>query len=749
MSTIRRLWLGLGALLAVSFAVMLWLGVDLVHTAPPVPDRVVTQSGHTLYTKADIERGRQVWQRMGGQQLGSIWGHGALVAPDWSADWLHRETEAMLELQARADTGQPYASLDAAEQARIQAKVKPLMRANTYDQAKNELVVSDMRAQAISAVAAHYESLFSNDPATHELRVDYAMRENTVADADDRRALTAFFHWAAWAAGADRPGETNRTYTNNWPYEPLIGNQPTAGTFIWSVFSLLFLIGGIGLLAWHYAAYHGKEALPTPPAQDPLRGLTITPSMKATAKYFWVVVALFLVQILLGATTAHYQVEGQEAYGFKIAEILPYSLTRSWHTQLAVLWIATAWLGTGLFIAPAISGHEPKYQRAGVNFLFVCLLIIVVGAFAGQWFAVMQKLGLQYNFWFGHQGWEYVDIGRFWQAFLFIGLLLWLTLMGRALWPALKRKDEMSSIVGLLFLSTIAIGLFYGAGLMWGEHSHISVVEYWRWWVVHLWVEGFFEVFAVAVISFLFVKLGLLRGKSATINVLFATIVYLTGGVLGMFHHLYFAGTTTAAVALGACFSALEVVPLALIGLEAHETWSHSRATPWMERYRWPIMFFLAVSFWNLVGAGLFGFLINTPIALYYMQGLNLTPLHGHTALFGVYGMLGIGLMLFSLRSLRPQVRWPTGLLRGAFWSMNIGLGLMALLTLLPMGVLQLNAALEHGYWYARSAEFMARPLIHMLVWMRMPGDLVFASGALLLSLFVLRLWVGARREQA
>lgn len=747
MSITKRLWLGLGALLAISFAVMLWLGVELVHTAPPIPQRVVAANGQVLFTKADIERGRQVWQSIGGQQLGSIWGHGALVAPDWSADWLHRETEAMLELQARADTGQSYASMDAGEKAKVQASVKPLMRANTYDPVKDELVVSTMRAQAISMVAAHYESVFSNDPATHTLREAYAMREDTVPDADHRRAMTAFFFWTAWAAGTDRPGESSRTYTNNWPYEPLIGNQPTAGTFIWSVFSLLFLIGGIGLLAWHYAAYHGKEALPTPPAQDPLRGLTITPSMKATAKYFWVVVALFLVQILLGATTAHYQVEGQEAYGFKIAEILPYSLTRSWHTQLAVLWIATAWLATGLYIGPAISGHEPKYQRAGVNFLFVCLLVIVVGAFAGQWFAVMQKMGLQYNFWFGHQGWEYVDIGRFWQAFLFIGLLLWLILVGRALWPALKRKDEMSSIVGLLFLSTIAIGLFYGAGLMWGEHSHISVVEYWRWWVVHLWVEGFFEVFAVAVISFLFVKLGLLRGKSATINVLFATIVYLTGGVLGMFHHLYFAGTTTAAVALGACFSALEVVPLALIGLEAHETWSHSRATPWMERYRWPIMFFLAVSFWNLVGAGLFGFLINTPIALYYMQGLNLTPLHGHTALFGVYGMLGIGLMLFCLRGLRPQVEWPTGLLRGAFWSMNIGLGLMALLTLLPMGVLQLNAALEHGYWFARSAEFMNRPIIDMLVWMRMPGDLVFSAGALLLALFVLRNWLKPKLE--
>ncbi|WP_330947020.1 nitric-oxide reductase large subunit [Thermomonas sp. LB-4] len=742
MSITKRLWLGLGALLAASFAVMLWLGVDLIQTKPPIPDRVVAANGQVLYTKDDIQKGQQVWQSIGGQQLGSVWGHGALIAPDWSADWLHREIVAMLELQARADTGQSYDSMDETDKARTQAAIKPLMRKNTYDAAKNEIVVSNQRAQAISVVAAHYESLFSNDPATRDLREAYAMREDTLPNADSRRAMTGFFFWAAWAAGTDRPGYENRTYTNNWPYEPLIGNRPTSDNFIWSVFSILFMIGGIGLLAWHYAAYHGKEALPTPPAKDPLQGIVITPSMKATAKYFWVVVALFLCQILLGATTAHYQVEGQEAYGFAISEILPYSLTRTWHTQLAVLWIATAWLATGLYIAPAVSGHEPKYQRLGVNFLFVCLLIIVVGSFVGQWFAVMQKMDIKYNFWFGHQGWEYVDIGRFWQAFLFIGLLLWLLLMGRSLWPALKRKDEMSSIVGLLFLSTVAIALFYGAGLMWGEKTHMSVVDYWRWWVVHLWVEGFFEVFAVAVLSFLFVKLGLIRGKSATINVLFATIVYMAGGVLGMFHHLYFSGTTTAAVALGASFSALEVVPLALIGLEAYETWSHSRATPWMERYRWPVMFFLAVSFWNLVGAGLFGFLINTPIALYYMQGLNLTPLHGHTALFGVYGMLGIGLMLFCLRGLRPQVQWPAGLLRGAFWCFNIGLALMALLTLLPMGVLQLNAALENGYWFARSAEFMNRPIIDMLVWMRMPGDMVFATGAILLALFVAMKWL-------
>ncbi|KAF0117923.1 MAG: nitric oxide reductase subunit B [Hyphomonadaceae bacterium] len=748
MTTTKKLWLGLVALLVVTFSVMLFLGADLFRTAPPIPNQIVATNGQVVYTKQDIQKGQQVWQSIGGQELGSVWGHGALVAPDWSADWLHREIMAILDARAQTAFAKNYADLDAGEQAKLSANLTPDFRKNTFDAASGNVTISDERAAAIMATASFYEKLFSDDTSTHDLRVTYAMKENTIATPENRHSLTAFFYWTSWAAGTDRVGKAGVSYTNNWPYEPLIQNKATSSSFLWSLFSILFLIGGIGLLAWHYAGWHSKEAPLAPPKTDPLKGLKLTASMKATAKYFWVVIALMLVQILLGAVTAHYQVEGQEAYGIPIAEFLPYSLTRSWHTQLAVLWIATAWLGTGLYIAPAISGHEPKFQALGVNFLWLCLIIIVVGAFAGQWFAVMQKMGVIQNFWFGHQGWEYVDIGRFWQAFLFIGLILWLLLVGRALLPALKRKDEMTSIVGLLFLSTVAIGLFYGAGLMWGSNSHISVVEYWRWWVVHLWVEGFFEVFAVAVISFLFVKLGLVRGQSATNNVLFATIIFMAGGVLGLFHHLYFVGTTTAGVAIGAAFSALEVVPLALIGMEAYETWQQANSTSWMKRYKWPIMFFLGVSFWNLVGAGLFGFLINTPIALYYMQGLNLTALHGHTALFGVYGMLGIGLMLFCLRGLRDDNHWNEGFLRASFWAFNIGLSLMALLTLLPMGVLQVTAALENGYWYARSAEFMGKPIFDLLVWMRMPGDLIFAAGSIILAVFVARQWIAPQKEK-
>jgi nitric oxide reductase subunit B len=748
MDTTKRLWLGLTVLLVSSFSVLLWMGGEIHRTAPPIPERVVATSGETLFTRADIEDGRVVWQSIGGHQLGSIWGHGALVAPDWSADWLHREAIARLELRAMAEEGKPYTELGAGIKARIQAELEPEARRNDYDPTTSTLTLSTERAAAVAQVVAHYVSLFGTGADTAALRESFAMKNATVDTDENRRKLAAFVFWTAWAAAAERPG-SEASYTNNWPYEPLVGNAPTSSAFMWTMFSILFMIAGIGLLGWHYAVYHGRDRAPAPPASDPLASLLVTPSMRATAKYFWLVLALFLVQIVLGATTAHYQVEGQEFYGIQLAEILPYSLTRTWHTQLSVLWIATAWLGTGLYIAPAISGHEPKFQRFGVNFLFASLIVIVVGAFAGQWFAVMQKLGLEHNFWFGHQGWEYVDLGRFWQIYLFVGLILWLGLMGRALWPALKRRDEMSSIVGLLFLSTIAIGLFYSAGLMWGEHTHISMVEYWRWWVVHLWVEGFFEVFAVAVMSFLFVKLGLVRARTATVAVLFATVVFLSGGVLGTFHHLYFTGTTTAVVALGASFSALEVVPLAFIGIEAYETYSHSKATPWMARYKWPIMFFIAVSFWNLVGAGLFGFLINTPLALYYMQGLNLTPLHGHTALFGVYGMLGIGLMLFCLRGLRPASAWNERLLGSSFWTLNIGLSLMALLTLLPMGLLQLNAALENGYWYARSAEFMGQPLIEMLVWLRVPGDVIFSAGAVMLAVFVARLWIGTQHIAA
>lgn len=738
-----RLWVGFVVVVLASFAVLGYYGIEIYQQAPPVPERLVTGAGRVLFTGDDIRDGQNVWQSMGGQQVGSVWGHGAYVAPDWSADWLHREATWILDRWAQEQHGEDFAALPLPEQAALKAHLAQELRTNTYDPATGDLLVSPVRAEAIEAVGRHYDQLFGDAPELAELREDYAIPANSVPDAQRRQQMNAFFFWASWACSTNRPGETI-TYTNNWPPEELIGNRPTGSMVIWSVVSFVALLAGVGGLAWYFAVQrHKEEPPPALPENDPLLALKPTPSMRATLKYFWVVAALIVVQVGLGAVTAHYGVEGNGFYGIPLAEWFPYSVARTWHTQLGIFWIATAWLATGLFIGPAVSGVEPKFQRAGVNVLFAALLVIVLGSMFGTWYGTRQQMGHTANFWFGHQGYEYVDLGRFWQWFLFIGLFIWLGLMTRAMWPALRKPGTQRHLLGLFLISSLAIAGFYGAGLMWGQHTNLAIAEYWRWWVVHLWVEGFFEVFATVVIAFLFTRMGLLRVRTATAAVLFATTIFLTGGILGTFHHLYFTGTPTAVMALGAVFSALEVVPLVLIGFEAYENLTLTRARPWVSAYKWPIYFFVSVAFWNLVGAGLFGFFINPPIALYYMQGLNTTPVHAHTALFGVYGMLGIGLMLFCLRGLTNRRRWRTGAVAFSFWTINVGLALMVLLSVLPVGMLQTWASVEHGMWYARSAEFLQSDLLNTLRWLRVIGDTIFAVGVVALGYFVAGLTTG------
>jgi nitric oxide reductase subunit B len=470
----------------------------------------------------------------------------------------------------------------------------------------------------------------------------------------------------------------------------LVGNRPTGESVVWTGVSIIVLLAGISAMVWWYASRRAEEPHKILPESDPLGAWQSTPSQQATLKYFWVVALLILVQMLLGVVTAHYGVEGDAFYGFPLSKWLPYAVTRTWHVQLGILWIATAWLAAGLFIGPLVSETEPKGQRLGVNVLFVALLVVVVGSLAGQWLSIQHLLPNDaYSFYFGHQGYEYVELGRVWQIALLAGLFLWLFLVVRVLRPALRKGGDQKQLVALLLVSTTAIALFYGAGLGWGRHTHLTIVEYWRWWVVHLWVEGFFEVFATTVIAFFFMRLNLIRPGIAAAAALLSATIFLSGGIIGTCHHLYFAGTPTVALAWGSVFSALEVVPLVLVGFDAMEDLRRSRSTVWVQRYKWPIYFFVAVAFWNMVGAGLFGFMINPPIALYYMQGLNTTPLHGHAALFGVYGMLGIGLMLVCLRALVPGIEWKDGLLRFSFWSLNGGLLAMCLLSLLPVGLMQ------------------------------------------------------------
>lgn len=732
----KKYWIGFTAVIVLSFAVLGWVGMKIYQEAPPKPNTVVTTEGEIVFEEGLIDKGQNVWQAMGGMEVGSIWGHGSYQAPDWTADWLHREAVFILNEWSNDEYGKVYDNLKAEEKAGLKSRLTKMIRTNNYQKAENKLIIEPIRKKAIEANTEYYSRLFT------EGNEDYAIQRNAVTDPYKLRALSAFFFWSSWAASTNRPGE-ELTYTSNWPHEELVGNKPTGDTIVWTGVSIILLLAGIAGMAWFYASRKEEEELGEIPTDDPLLNAVATPSQRAVIKYFWTVSGLFLLQILLGVVTAHYTVEGHGFYGIPLSDYLPYSVTRTWHTQLGIFWIATAWLAAGLYIGPAVSGVEPKFQKLGVNVLFGALLIVVLGSMAGQWLSIMGLLPDNFWFYFGHSGYEYIDLGRFFQIALLVGLILWLVLMTRAILPALRKKDEQKTILTLFLISSIAIALFYAAALMYGRTTNLAVAEFWRWWVVHLWVEGFFEVFATVVIAFLFARLKLVSIKRAGEASVLSSTIFLSGGIIGTLHHLYFSGTPTYVLALGSVFSALEVVPLLFVGYEAYENYKLSQKREWVNKYKWPIYFFISVAFWNMLGAGLFGFMINPPIALYYMQGLNTTPVHGHAALFGVYGMLGLGLLLFSLRAMNPKPIWKEKIIKYSFWSINFGLFAMVVFSLLPVGLMQTWASVEHGYWYARSAEFLQTDIMETLRWFRAFGDTIFAAGALLFVIFVIGLSTG------
>jgi len=721
------------------FTVLIFGGAQISRHKPPIPGRVVAPTGEVLFTSEDVALGQRQYLSRGGQQTGSIWGHGAYLAPDWSADSLHRTGLVTAGLRrglapdsAAAFTQADLTGLPAGERGRVQAEVAEELRRNRYDPATDTLTLSPGQAAALPALVAYYTHLFRDGSDAMSIPAGF------VTDRTDARALTTFFFWTAWAAGTNRPGETF-TYTANFPHDPLVGNEPLPSALVWSIASVVLLVLGVAIAIFAYLRMRAKdpdEPVGIAPFQEPRP----TPSQRAALPYFAVAVLLFIIQAVLGSVTGHYAVEGNRLFGVDVGMLLPYAATRGWHLQLAVFWIATCWLATGLFIGPLVTGgHEPKGQRALVYVLLGALVVVVVGALAGTYLGVRGKLSGPNGWLVGHQGYEYIELGRVWQVALIGGMLLWLALVHRAIKPALAAEKDRGGLTHLLLYSSVSIPLFYSVGLFYTPGTHLAVADYWRWWVVHLWVENFFEVFATVALAFILSKIGAVGPKSAQRATYFSILLYLGAGIIGTFHHLYFTGSPLFITALGATFSALEIVPLSLLGFEVHENLKLARAggnaTPW----RWPLYFFVAVAFWNAVGAGVLGFLINPPIVLYYAQGLNTTPIHSHGALFGVYGFLAIALMLFSMRNIVRTAAWSDRLLKFSFWALNGGLAGMIVLSLLPAGIYQFVIAIREGLWYARSPEVTGSAFIHGATLARVIPDLVFDAGAVALFAFVIR----------
>ena len=714
-----------GVIMVAGFAGLILLSVKVYDNAPPIPDRAVAPDGEAVFTAEDVADGQAVFLKYGLMNNGTIWGHGGMLGPDFSAQTLHNLGLYFAEQIAQERFGIAYGSLDKRQKGTVDGEVAVVVKTNLYDPASGTLTLPP-GSQAAFGEELKYWTAYFKEPANNG-----GLARDAVVDPGELRQLTAFFVWTAWASAAERPGETY-SYTNNFPYDPLVGNHPTGATVLWSAVSLLFLLGGIGvvLLAFgkfDYLGWHGGSETTAAPVST-VQAAAITPAQAATLKFMLVAAALFFAQTLIGGALAHYRAEPGDFYGFDLSAIFPSNLLRGWHLQLAIFWVATAYVAGALFVASTLGGGDPKGQRPLVHALFWALVAVVVGSLLGQWAGIKNLLGEMW-FWVGNQGWEYLEIGRFWQVLLAAGLLFWFWLVLRAVWPA-SRNPALKPFVTFFLIAAFSIPFFYLPAFFFGAKTHFSIVDMWRFWIIHLWVEGFFEFFITVIVALIFYQLGIVRRITALRVIYLDAILYFGGGLIGTAHHWYFTGQTPLAMAFGATFSALEVVPLTLLTLDAWDFYKVTRdkGSPSGFRHRWTFFFLMAVGFWNFVGAGVFGFLINMPIVSYYEIGTTLTVNHGHAAFVGVFGMLAVGLMAFVLREVASDRIWPRveRCLKVSFWGLNIGLAMMVLLSLLPNGLLQVWDVIENGYWHARSIAHTGSPLPRLLEWMRTPGDLVF-----------------------
>ena len=279
--------------------------------------------------------------------------------------------------------------------------------------------------------------------------------------------------------------------------------------------------------------------------------------------------ALFLIQTFVGAASQHYRAEIDSFFGFDLAQFFPYNLMRTWHVQLALFWVATSFVAAGIFLAPMIARREPKHQGK--------LAFALLGRARRRRVRHADRLvprrprrprGTPRRTGSASRASStstWPASGRCCSA---IGLFIWVFMLWRVL-RARLRREHRGNMPWLFFLAALAIPAFYAVGLIARTGDHFTVTEFWRFWVVHLWVEDFLELFTTVMVAYMFVLLGVVREKVALMVIFLDIILYSAGGVIGTMHHLYFSGEPAEHMALGAFFSAAEVIPLTFLTVEA------------------------------------------------------------------------------------------------------------------------------------------------------------------------------------
>lgn len=716
----------------ICFAVVIWGTFKTYQLAPPLPQNFVSSSGKTIMTDNDIVMGKAGFQSADLMDYGSLYGMGSYFGEDYTAKYLVRlgrltENEIALER-----FGKTFSALSEGDQYVVRKDMQQSLQ--QIDLSSNRPTLTDAVSKSIIQLQAEISQFLINHDFERGYTKAYSLDNQSALQTAD------FLIYSSLTTIAHRPGK-NFSYTNNWPYEPTMGNTPTPDTFYWTWISFCFVFFGFGVVLYIYHRYLSgiDDSVRTPLF---VNFKPLTSSQKKAGQYFLIASLVLLTQIAVGAIMAHYYTERTGFYGFNINAWLPFNFLRDVHTQTPIVWIGISWISAAIFLSTIISGKEAKWQGFLVDLLFWVTLFVVAGALIGNYLGIMGLTGKNW-FWVGNQGLSYIQLGRLWQIGFCIGLFLWSFIVFRGMWPTLSslKKATIEFWTGrirlehLFWASTINVAVLYCFGMipLTGIEKSFTITDFWRWWVVHLWVEQSFEFFAACATAYLLMGTGLVSRGLAERTVYFEAILIFLGGVIGTGHHWYWTGGPDMWVPLGTMFSFIEVLPIALLIIDAIE---HRQLIKKQKVfiYNLAYLYIIGAAFWNFVGAGVFGGgTLNAPLINYYEHATFLSLNHAHTALFGAFGLLALGLIYFCLRyAAGDKIPWSDKLGIWAFWLYNLGLVLWIFLNFFPIGWSQLMDVYEHGLAHARSLEFYNTTILWQ--WLRLPGDVVFALGALLMA---------------
>lgn len=740
----RNWWGPLTFILIISLAGVGLIGFQTYFDAPPEA-AFTDPSGKVVMDKGAITRGQEVFHKYALMEYGSYFGDGAQRGPDFTAEALHLTAQYMTEFTLNAFRAQNGREANQNEIKVLEEGTKQDLKTNRYKKEEGKIYLTEGQVYALGKVKEYYLGLYIDHNTDKSFPTPGFISQR--AEVED---LSCFFFWGAWVCAVERPG-SEYSYTHNWPYDPQAGNTPTSPVILWSVLGMLGFVLGCGIVLYFIGQYNQlPNKFFTPAKKDLLtlekvNAFKPTPSQRATFKFFAVAAALFFLQVSSGIVTLNDFIDFLKYVGLRVSGEIPVNLARTWHIMLSLYWISTCWIASSIFILPILSKKEIPNQLPLVNTLFWLLFLLVGGSLAGM---VMGPLGLLGDWWYllGHQGWEYVDFGRVFQGLLMVIFVLWGVVVFRGLRPAFQ-KAETWSLPKWIMYSVIGIPLLFISGFVAKPETNFVIADFWRWMVIHMWVEAFFEVFITVIVSYLLVLMGLVSRQAAIRVVYFATILFLGTGLLGISHNFYWNAKPVATMALGSIFSTLQFIPLILLTVEAwrfknmpkiavgnveHKDLGANFAFPEV------FLFLVAVNFWNFFGAGVMGIIVNLPIMNYFEHGTYLTINHAHAALMGVYGNVSLAAMLFASKMVIRPTRWNPQVIRTVFWSINAGLMLMVILDLFPAGAVQFKAVVDKGLWYGRSAEFIHGGTFSLLTWMRGIGaTLFFVGGVIPLAWFM------------